>query len=44
MVALHFLHYNFARIHKNAENHPAMAARLSDHVRSYEAIAALANE
>jgi hypothetical protein len=40
-VALHFLHYNFARIHKTLRITPAMAG-LSDHVWSYEEIAALA--
>ncbi len=42
MVALHFIHYNFARIHKTLRVTPAMAASLSDHVWSYEEIAALA--
>jgi hypothetical protein len=41
-VALHFIHYNFARIHKTLRITPAMAAGLSDHVWSYEEIAALA--
>jgi hypothetical protein len=41
MVALHFLHYNFARIHKTLRITPAMAAGISDHVWSYEEIAAL---
>lgn len=41
-VALHFLHYNFARIHKTLRITPAMAAGLSDHVWSYEEIASLA--
>jgi len=42
-VALHFIHYNFARIHKTLRITPAMAAGLSDHVWSYEEIARLAN-
>jgi IS1 family transposase len=42
MVALHFLHYNFARIHKTLRITPAMAAGLSDHVWTYEELAALA--
>ena len=42
-VALHFIHYNFARIHKTLRITPAMAAGLSDHVWSYEEIAGLAN-
>jgi IS1 family transposase len=41
MVALHFLHYNFARIHKTLRITPAMAAGLSDHVWSYEEVAGL---
>lgn len=40
-VALHFIHYNFARIHKSLRITPAMAAGLSDHVWNYEEIAAL---
>ena len=39
MVALHFLYYNFARIHKSLRITPAMAAGLSDHVWSLEEIA-----
>jgi IS1 family transposase len=42
-VALHFIHYNFARIHKTLRITPAMAAGLSDHVWSFEEIAALSN-
>lgn len=42
-VALHFIHYNFARIHKTLRITPAMAAGLADHVWSYAEIAALAN-
>ena len=42
-VALHFLHYNFARIHKTLRITPAMAAGISDHVWSYEEIAGLSN-
>jgi IS1 family transposase len=41
-VALHFIHYNFARIHKTLRITPAMAAGISDHVWSYEEIAGLA--
>ena len=41
-VALHFLHYNFARIHKTLRITPAMAAEISDHVWSLEEIAGLA--
>lgn len=41
-VALHFIHYNFARIHKTLRITPAMAAGISDHVWTYEEIASLA--
>jgi IS1 family transposase len=43
MVAIHFMHYNFARIHKTLRVTPAMAAGLSDHLWSLEEIALLAN-
>jgi len=42
-VALHFIHYNFARIHKTLRITPAMAAGISDHVWSYEEIVSLAS-
>jgi hypothetical protein len=35
-VAIHFLHYNFCRIHRTLRVTPAMAAGLSDHVWSIE--------
>ena len=41
-VSLHFMHYNFARIHKSLRVTPAMAAGISDHVWSLEEIATLA--
>jgi hypothetical protein len=31
-VALHYMHYNFGRIHKTLRVTPAMQAGLSDHV------------
>lgn len=40
-IALHYMHYNFARIHKTLRVTPAMAAGVSDHVWSIEEIAAL---
>lgn len=44
-VALHYMHYNFARPHKSLRNPyprtPAMAAGVADHVWSCEEIAAL---
>ncbi|MBT9614217.1 MAG: IS1 family transposase [Burkholderiales bacterium] len=42
-VALHFMHYNFGRIHKTLRVTPAMEAGISDHVWSMEEIAALAD-
>jgi IS1 family transposase len=41
-IALHFMYYNFGRIHQSLRITPAMAAGLSDHVWSLEEIAALA--
>jgi len=43
MVAIHFMHYNFARIHKSLRVTPAMAAGIADHVWSLEEIAMLSN-
>jgi hypothetical protein len=43
MVALHFLYYNFGRVHKTLRVTPAMEAGLTDHIWSLEEIAALAN-
>lgn len=43
MVAIHFLHYNFARIHKTLRVTPAMEAGLADHIWSLEEIVLLAN-
>jgi IS1 family transposase len=40
-VALHFLHYNFARIHKTLRVTPAMEAGLTTHVWSLEEIVGL---
>lgn len=44
MVAIHFLHYNFARIHKALRVTPATAAGICDHVWSLEEMALLAEE
>lgn len=44
MVALHFMHYNFARVPKSLRITPAMQAGISDHVWSLEEIAMLADE
>ena len=43
-VALHFMHYNFGRIHKTLRVTPAMEAGISDHVWSLEEIAGLAEQ
>jgi IS1 family transposase len=40
-VALHFMHYNFARVHQTLRVTPAMEAGVSDHVRSLEEIVGL---
>lgn len=42
-VALHFMFYNFGRIHKTLRVTPAMQAGVTDHVWSLEEIAALGN-
>jgi IS1 family transposase len=41
-ISLHFMFYNFARIHSSLRITPAMAAGVSDHVWSVEEIATLA--
>ena len=41
-VALHFMHYNFARVHQTLRITPAMEAGVADHVWSLEEIVALA--
>jgi len=40
-VALHFMHYNFCRIHKSLRVTPAMEAGISNHVWSLEELANL---
>ena len=42
MIALHYMHYNFGRIHKSLRVTPAMQAGVSDHVWELEEIAGLA--
>ncbi len=42
-LALYFMHYNFARIHKTLRVTPAMEAGVADHVWSLDEIARLAN-
>jgi IS1 family transposase len=41
MVAIHFMHYNFARIHKSLRVTPAMATGITDHVWTLEEIVML---
>jgi IS1 family transposase len=41
-VALHYMHYNFGRIHKTLRVTPAMQAGIADHVWTLEEIAKLA--
>src|SRR3989441_5264832 len=43
MIAMHYMHYNFARIHKTLRVTPAMEAGVADHVWSLEEIARLAD-
>jgi IS1 family transposase len=40
-VSLHFMHYNFCRVHKTLRVTPAMEAGLSDHAWSLEELAGL---
>jgi IS1 family transposase len=40
-VALHFMHYNFARIHQTLRVTPAMAAGVTDHIWELEEIVSL---
>ncbi len=42
-VALHFMHYNFARVHKTLRVTPAIAAGIASHVWSIEEIVTLAD-
>jgi len=40
-VALHYMHYNFCRIHQSLRVTPAMGAGVADHLWSIEEILAL---
>jgi hypothetical protein len=40
-VALHFMHYNFARVHQTLRVTPAMEAGVADHVWELEEIVRL---
>jgi hypothetical protein len=42
-LALHFMPYNFTRIHKTLRVTPAMEAGVADHIWSLEEIAQLAD-
>ena len=41
-IAIYFMHYNYARIHKTLGVTPAMEAGISDHVWSLEEIVEMA--
>jgi len=43
-VALHFMYYNFCRVHQTLRVTPAMEAGLSDHVWTLEELVGLLNE
>jgi len=40
-VALHFMHYNFVKVHQTLRVTPAMQAGIADHVWTVEEIAGL---
>jgi hypothetical protein len=42
-VAIHYMYYNFGRVHKTLRVTPAMEAGVTDHVWSLEKIAELAS-
>jgi hypothetical protein len=42
-VALHFMHYNFARVHKLLRLTLAMEAKITDHVWTREEVVKLAD-
>ena len=42
-VAMHYMFYNFGRIHKTLRVTPVMQAGISDHVWTLEEIAKMAN-
>ena len=43
-VALHYMHYNFCRIHKTLRGTPAMAAGVSDHIWTVDEIVGLVEQ
>jgi hypothetical protein len=40
-VALHYMHYNFCRVHQTLRVTPAMQAKIADHVWEIEELVAL---
>lgn len=40
-IALHFMHYNFCRVHRTLRVTPAMEARVTDHIWTLEEVVAL---
>jgi hypothetical protein len=42
-IAIHYMHYNFGRVHKSLRVTPAMEMGLSDHIWTLEEIARLAD-
>jgi hypothetical protein len=38
---LHFMHYNFCRVHRTLRVTPAMEARVTDHIWTLEEVVAL---
>jgi len=43
-MALHFMHYNFCRVHKSLRVTPAMEAGLTDHIWSIDPLLVLLDE
>lgn len=43
-ISLHYMYYNFGRIHQTLKCTPAMAAKVTDHVWTLEEIAGLVEE
>ena len=43
-VSLHFMYYNFVRIHQNLRVTPAMEAGITDHLWTIEDVARLADQ
>jgi hypothetical protein len=43
-VALHYMHYNFCRVHQTLRVTPTMEAGITDHIWSIEEVVALLDE